>query len=78
MIFDGGNRRGTDVFRALALGTTAVARAQPALYDAALGEPPGVASVLEHLQDELRSAMLLVGTQMVTGIKRDSLHVRSA
>ena len=78
VIFDGGNRRGIDVFRALALRATAVATARPVLYGAVLGGPSGVASVLEHLRDELRSVMLLAGTQTVTGIKRASLRMRSA
>ncbi len=78
VIFDGGIRRGIDVFRALALGATAVATARPVLYGAALGGPSGVASVLEHLRDELRSAMLLAGTQTVTDINRDCLRIRSA
>ena len=78
VIFDGGIRRGIDVFRALALGATAVAMARPVLYGAALGGASGVASVLEHLRDELRSAMLLAGTQTVADIKRDCLRLRSA
>ena len=78
VIFDGGIRRGIDVFRALALGATAVATARPVLYGAALGGPSGVASVLEHLRDELRSAMLLAGTQTVADIKRDCLRMRNA
>ena len=78
VIFDGGIRRGIDVFRALALGATAVATARPVLYGAALGGPSGVASVLEHLRDELHSAMLLAGTRTVGDIKRDCLRTRSA
>jgi len=78
VIFDGGIRRGIDVFRALALGAAAVATARPVLYGAALGGASGVASVLQHLRDELRSAMLLSGTQMLADIKRDCLRPRSA
>ena len=76
VIFDGGNRRGIDVFRALALGATAVATARPVLYGAALGGPSGVTSVLKHLRDEFRATMLLAGTQTVADIKRDCLHMK--
>jgi lactate oxidase len=78
VIFDGGIRRGIDVFRALALGATAVATARPVLYGAALGGASGVASVLEHLRDEFRATMLLAGTQTVADIKRDCLHTKAA
>ena len=78
VIFDGGIRRGIDVFRALALGATAVATARPILYGAALGGPAGVASVLLHLRDELHATMLLAGIQSVSKITRDSVRIRQA
>ncbi len=75
VILDGGIRRSIDVFRALALGAQAVAVGRPVLYGLALGGASGVRSVLAHLQDELRSAMLLAGARRVTEISRDFLRV---
>lgn len=75
VILDGGIRRGIDVFRALALGAQAVAVGRPVLYGLAVGGASGVKSVLEHLREELRSAMLLAGARRVTDISRDFLRV---
>lgn len=75
VILDGGIRRGIDVFRALALGAQAVAVGRPVLYGLSLGGASGVRSVLEHLREELRSAMLLAGARRVTEISRDFLRV---
>ena len=77
VIFDGGIRRGIDVFRALALGATAVGVGRPVLFSAALGGPGGVQSVLDHLTLELHQAMLLGGVQTTQGIGRDNLFVRA-
>ncbi len=74
VIFDGGIRRGIDVFRALALGAQAVAVGRPVLYGLSVGGASGVRSVLEHLRDELRSSMLLAGARRVTEISRDFLR----
>ena len=74
VLLDGGIRRGIDVFRALALGATAVATARPILYGAVLGGPAGVAAVLEHLRDELHQTMLLAGTQRIADINRGCLR----
>ena len=78
VIFDSGIRRGIDVYRALALGATAVALARPVLYGAAVGGTAGVASVLEHLRDELRGAMLLAGRKAVSEIDRSCIRIRAS
>ena len=77
VIFDGGIRRGIDVFRALALGATAVGVGRPVLFGAALGGPAGVNSVIEHLTTELHKTMLLAGVQSTKDIGRDSVLPRS-
>nr|WP_309395537.1 alpha-hydroxy-acid oxidizing protein [Klebsiella pneumoniae]WLE92317.1 4-hydroxymandelate oxidase [Klebsiella pneumoniae] len=61
IIFDSGIRRGIDIVRALSLGATAVAIGRPILYGIAVAGSNGVASVIEHLKMELKSAMLLTG-----------------
>lgn len=78
VLLDGGIRRGIDVFRALALGATAVATARPVLFGAAVGGAAGVAGVLEHLRDELHAAMLLAGTQAISDIGRGCLREKVA
>ena len=70
IILDGGIRRGIDVFRALALGASAVAVGRPILYGLATGGAPGVKSVLDFLSGELRTAMLLAGVDKVSAINR--------
>lgn len=78
VLLDGGVRRGIDVFRALALGATAVATARPVLFGAVLGGDAGVAAVLEHMRDELHQTMLLAGTQAIADINRGCLRGMAA
>jgi lactate oxidase len=73
ILVDGGVRHGIDVFRALALGATAVAVGRPVLYGLAVGGAEGVRSVLEYLRDDLKTAMLLSGARKVSDITRTSL-----
>ncbi len=73
IIFDGGIRRGTDVFKALALGANVVACGRPVLYGLALGGSLGAQSVLEYLRDNLALVMRLAGTSSVKDISRDNL-----
>lgn len=76
IIADGGVHRGQDVFRALALGASAVALGRPVLYGSALGGAQGVQSVHQHLKDELAMVMQLAGTPTIASITRD--HVARA
>jgi 4-hydroxymandelate oxidase len=61
VLFDGGIRRGSDVFKALALGADAVAVGRPFLHGLALAGAAGVARVVEILWAELAMAMGLAG-----------------
>src|SRR5262249_18177398 len=71
VILDSGVRRGIDVFKALALGATAVGVGRPALWGLAVGGAGGVKSVHGHLAGELKAAMLLSGVAKATDIKRE-------
>src|SRR5579872_600726 len=71
IIIDGGIFRGQDVFRALALGASAVAIGRPTLYGSALGGAQGVETVHTHLKNELNMVMRLAGTPNIKSIKRD-------
>jgi isopentenyl diphosphate isomerase/L-lactate dehydrogenase-like FMN-dependent dehydrogenase len=73
VIMDSGIRRGTDVFKALALGADAVALGRPVLYGLALGGWMGVKSVYDRIQDELTRTMLIAGTATVKEVQKDFL-----
>jgi isopentenyl diphosphate isomerase/L-lactate dehydrogenase-like FMN-dependent dehydrogenase len=68
---DGGFRRGTDVFKALAFGATAVGIGRPMLWGLGSFGQPGVEKVLEILQRELRLVMGSCGCAMIADINRD-------
>ena len=65
---DGGFRRGTDVFKALALGATAVGIGRPMLWGLGAFGQPGVEKVLEIMQSEFRLAMADCGTRTLSEI----------
>lgn len=67
---DGGIRRGTDAFKALALGATAVGIGRPYLWGLGAFGQPGVDRVIEILQGELKLAMGDCGTRTVADINR--------
>ncbi len=67
---DGGVRRGTDVFKALALGATAVGIGRPFLWGLGAFGQAGVDRVLEILQGELKLVMGNCGTRTVADITR--------
>ncbi len=71
IIIDGGVFRGQDVFRALALGASAVAIGRPTLYASALGGAQGVQIMHNHLKGELSMVMRLAGTPAIKSITRD-------
>ena len=70
VFLDGGVRRGTDVFKALALGAKAVGIGRPFLWGLGAFGQAGVDRVLEILQGELKLAMGNCGTPAVTAIDR--------
>jgi isopentenyl diphosphate isomerase/L-lactate dehydrogenase-like FMN-dependent dehydrogenase len=70
---DGGVRRGTDVFKALALGATAVGIGRPQAWGLAAFGQPGVEAVVDILNRELTSIMRQAGTPDLASIKRDLL-----
>jgi isopentenyl diphosphate isomerase/L-lactate dehydrogenase-like FMN-dependent dehydrogenase len=73
VLVDGGFRRGTDVFKALALGATAVGIGRPYIWGLAAFGQQGVERVLEILDNELRLAMIGCGTTRVRDISRAAL-----
>ncbi|KAJ6415799.1 hypothetical protein OIU84_004571 [Salix udensis] len=61
VLLDGGVRRGTDVFKALALGAQAVLVGRPVIYGLAAKGEAGVRKVMHMLKDELELTMALAG-----------------
>ena len=58
---DGGFRRGTDIFKALALGAKAVGIGRPFLYAMSSYGQPGVEKAIDILEEELIVCMRLMG-----------------
>jgi isopentenyl diphosphate isomerase/L-lactate dehydrogenase-like FMN-dependent dehydrogenase len=75
VVVDSGFRRGTDVFKALALGAAAVGVGRPYLWGLGAFGQPGVERVLDILTRELRIVMQQMGTVRVRDITRDSLEI---
>ena len=70
VFIDGGFRRGTDVFKALALGAKAVGIGRPFLWGLGAFGQAGVDRVIEIMQGELKLVMGNCGTQTVAEINR--------
>ena len=77
VLVDGGFRRGTDLFKALALGADAVCVGRPYLWGLASFGQPGVEAVLDILRRELVMVMKQMGTTRVADIGRSSIVERS-
>jgi isopentenyl diphosphate isomerase/L-lactate dehydrogenase-like FMN-dependent dehydrogenase len=73
VLVDGGFRRGTDVFKALALGANAVGIGRPYIWGLAAHGQPGAERVLDILNNELRLAMIGCGVTAVTDITAAAL-----
>jgi 4-hydroxymandelate oxidase len=73
VFIDGGIRRGTDIFKALALGATAVGLGRPQVWGAAAFGQPGVEAISDILNRELRTIMRQAGTPNLASINRDHL-----
>ncbi len=68
VIVDGGFRRGSDIFKALALGANAVAIGRPYIWGLASFGQEGVEKVLDILRTELLLAMRQAGTRSIAEI----------
>jgi isopentenyl diphosphate isomerase/L-lactate dehydrogenase-like FMN-dependent dehydrogenase len=75
VIVDSGFRRGTDVFKALALGATAVGVGRPYIWGLGAFGQAGVERVLDILVRELRIVMMQMGATSLDKISRSSLQL---
>ena len=73
VLIDGGVRRGTDVFKALALGATAVGIGRPYIWGLGAFGQAGVERTMQILNTELRLAMVGCGTTKIADISAKSL-----
>ncbi|PWZ37395.1 Peroxisomal (S)-2-hydroxy-acid oxidase GLO2 [Zea mays] len=77
VFLDGGIRRGTDVFKALALGASGVFIGRPVLFALAVDGRAGVRNALRMLRDELEITMALSGCASLKDITRDRVITES-
>ncbi|KAK4488162.1 hypothetical protein RD792_003904, partial [Penstemon davidsonii] len=70
VFLDGGIRRGTDVFKALALGASGVFIGRPVVFSLAADGEAGVRKVLQMLHDEFELTMALSGCRSIKEITR--------
>ena len=70
VLLDGGVRRGTDVFKALALGATAIGIGRPQVWGLAAFGQGGVETAIDILNRELVEIMRQAGTPTLADIKR--------
>lgn len=71
VLFDSGVRGGADVFKALALGATAVCLGRPYVYGLAVAGEAGVREVIANVLAEFDLTLGLAGCRSVGEIRRD-------
>jgi isopentenyl diphosphate isomerase/L-lactate dehydrogenase-like FMN-dependent dehydrogenase len=74
VVIDSGFRRGTDVFKALALGADAICIGRPYLWGLGAFGQPGVEKVYDLLTRELRIVMQQMGATSLANIRRESVR----
>ena len=70
---DGGIRRGTDIFKALALGARAVLIGRPLFWGLAVNGEGGALAVLQILGDELDTTMGMCGRTTIDSIDKGAI-----
>jgi (S)-2-hydroxy-acid oxidase len=78
VLMDGGARRGTDVFKALALGASGVGIGRPQGWGLAAFGQEGVEAVLDIFSRELEAIMRQVGTPTIAAIGARAILHRGA
>ncbi|GAB3509207.1 lactate 2-monooxygenase [Emticicia fontis] len=74
IIIDSGIRSGADVFKALAMGATAVSIGRPYVYGLALGGERGVYEVLRNFMSDFELTMGLSGCKNIAEITPDCVN----
>jgi isopentenyl diphosphate isomerase/L-lactate dehydrogenase-like FMN-dependent dehydrogenase len=76
VICDGGFRRGTDIFKAMALGATAIGIGRPYIWGLGAFGQEGVEAVLGILRKEFEVVMKQAGTTTLKAITRSHIEPR--
>ena len=76
ILIDSGFRGGADVYKALALGATAVGIGRPHIWGLSSFGQEGVETVVAILRRELQAIMAQTGAASISQIRRDSLVAR--
>jgi len=76
VVVDSGFRRGGDIFKALALGATAVGVGRPYIWGLTGFGQEGVETVLDILRRELQLTMRQSGVTSIKGITRNHIVAR--
>jgi lactate 2-monooxygenase len=71
---DSGIRTGADVFKALALGATAVGLGRPWVYGLAIAGEAGVREVIANLKTDFELTMGLSGCKSISEINPEALR----
>lgn len=74
VLFDGGIRRGADVFKAIALGARAVLVGRPVLWALAVGGREGVREFLMNLSADIDLTFALAGKRTLADVKPCALR----
>jgi 4-hydroxymandelate oxidase len=75
VLMDGGIRRGSDIFKALALGADAVCIGRPYLWGLGAYGQEGVEKCLSILNNELVRTMQFAGTTSLAAIDKDAIWI---
>jgi isopentenyl diphosphate isomerase/L-lactate dehydrogenase-like FMN-dependent dehydrogenase len=78
ILIDGSFRRGSDIFKALAYGATAVMLGRPVVWGLAAYGPEGAQQVLEMLQTEVARDMAHCGKLTIKDIDRTVIKLHRA
>lgn len=77
VICDGGFRRGTDIFKAMALGAASIGIGRPYIWGLGAFGQEGVETVLALLRKEFELVMRQAGTKDIAAITRDHIVARN-
>ena len=77
IICDGGFRRGTDVFKAMALGASSIGIGRPYIWGLGAFGQEGVETVLQLLRNEFELVMKQMGTTSIAAITRNFVAART-
>ena len=78
IVVDGGVQRGSDILKAIALGANAVALGKLQAWGLSAGGTAGVVRMLEILEDEMISAMALLGITSIDQMTTDFIRKTDA